>query len=518
MQSTQLPARRYFRVQVELGVQSPPPLEEGLGEVIEDSDNNITRDQSTITTTPSSSPSRGGVQDTRASTIKIINTNPMDRTLQKALYIILISLGLALVFNFLFFGKLVGISIFIFVVVLVGTVLVFAHYQQISLKKTWWLVTLIGFFALMLSIRANEFLAFLNVVAVFGLLMLLAHQLIGTPAFIMKLRDYIILAVIVPFRMLGRGLSTVSKLGQVHSNVKHRDVWIRVLKGAIMAVPILIIFGLLFAQADLAFSNFLKGFIDISISERSVQYLVLLFFAFIAGLSFLSYIFFPRPVIPAFAEATAGKPDSTISQPGKSIEILVFLSLISVLFLLFIIFQITYLFGGETNIVNTGFTYAEYARRGFFELLAVAVLSLLVLLASEQYAGSKTKKGVRFLVPSLVLIAEVVIVIVSAFKRLSLYIDAYGQTLLRFYVAGFIMLLLVLFTLLAIKFIQAKQEQFFTFGTLLISAAFLVVVNILNPDGFIVNSNLQQFNQTGKIDVYYIGRLSADSTPQKLAL
>jgi hypothetical protein len=220
----------------------------------------------------------------------------MDKTLQKALYIILISLGLALVFNYLFFSKLIGISVFVFVVILLGTVLTFAKRQQVSLKQTWWLMALIAFFALMPGIRANEFLTFLNVVATFGLLMMLAHQLVGTPVILMKLRDYFLLAVLVPFRMLARGLSTVSKLGQIHSNVKNRDTWIRVLKGVVMAVPVLIIFGALFSGADLAFSQFLNNFVDINISERSIQYLVLLAFAFVAGLCYLSYIFFSERV------------------------------------------------------------------------------------------------------------------------------------------------------------------------------------------------------------------------------
>ena len=438
----------------------------------------------------------------------------MDRTILKALYVILISLGLALIFNFLFFSRMIGVSVFIFAAIVLGAVYLFGLKNQLSLKKSWWLLLLIVFFSIMPSIRANEFLNFLNICAILGLLMILAHQLIGTPAFLMRLRDYLMLAVLVPLRMLRGALSTISLIGQVHSNVSNRDVWLRIIKGVIMAVPILIIFGLLFSQADLAFSQFIKGFVDITVSERTMQYLVLLVVVFVAALSFLSYIFFPKPVQPVLL---GEKPDAVV-QPGKGIEVMVFLGLISALFLLFIGFQITYLFGGEANIVNTGFTYAEYARRGFWELLAVAILSLLVLLASEKYARAESKKDKRFLIPALILIAEVLVVIVSAFKRLSLYIDAYSMTMMRFYVAGFIMLLLVLFILLAIKIIKSKPEQFFTFGTLLSVAVFLIAVNVANPDAFIAKFNLAQYSRTGKIDVLYMGALSADATSQKIEL
>lgn len=435
----------------------------------------------------------------------------MDRTVHKALSIILTSLGLAIVFNFLFFGKLIGISALIYVSILLGVVFLIGSYYQLRFQKTWWIILLIIFFALMLGIRANEFLSFLNLCAALSLLLLLAHQLAGAPALLLRLRDYFFLIVHVPFRMLGRAFATVSLVGQVHSSIKNRDVWLRILKGVVMALPVLFIFGVLFSKADLVFSQFMRGIVDIQISERTAQYLALLTFAFMAALGFLSYIFFPKQTQKAATESNAARI-------GKEIEVLVFLGLISTLFLVFIGFQIAYLFGGEANIINRGFTYAEYARRGFFELLAVAALSLLILLTSEKYAGVETKKDWRFQIPALTLIIEVVIVMVSAFKRLSLYIDVYGMTLLRFYVAGFIMLLLVMFFLLAVKFIKSKKEQFFAFGALLSITAFLVVVNIMNPDAFIAKTNLKQYTQTRKLDVVYMGQLSADAEPWKIEL
>src|SRR3989338_1863523 len=333
----------------------------------------------------------------------------------KALYLILISLGLALVFNFLFFDKLIGISVLIFAVILLGAVYRLGIYRQLPLKKTWWLVVLIVFFALMPSIRANEFLTFLNLCAILGLLMLLAYELIDSSVFLMRLCDYLVLAIPVPLRMLASAVSAIAMTGQIHSRVKHRDVWLRVLKGIIMAVPVLIIFGVLFSQADLAFSKFIKGFVNINITEYEIQYLVLLLLSFVAALSFLSYITFSKQSKP---ELFPEKSD-VIVRSGKEIEVMIFLRLISALFLVFIGFQVTYLFGGETNISNTGFTYAEYARRGFWELLAVAMLSFLVLLASEKYAGVESKKDRRFNIPALILIVEVGVVIFSAFKRLS---------------------------------------------------------------------------------------------------
>jgi hypothetical protein len=60
----------------------------------------------------------------------------MDRVLQKSLYIILLCLGLAVVFNFLFFGKLIGISVFIFAVILLGAVYLSVPDKQAFKKKS----------------------------------------------------------------------------------------------------------------------------------------------------------------------------------------------------------------------------------------------------------------------------------------------------------------------------------------------------------------------------------------------
>ncbi len=445
-----------------------------------------------------------------------------DSLLQKSIKVILISLALALVFNCLFFGKLIGISVIIFTAVLLGAVFLFNSrhgiFSQDVLRKNWWLVALISFFSLMSSFRANEFLNFLNICAALGLLMLLANQLIGTPVVLMRLWDYLLMVVVAPFRMLARALGTLLQIGQYKSSDKNRDIWLRILKGTLMALPILVVFVILFQEADMAFYQFTNSFGQFEVSERTMQSIALFVFTFVAGLSYLSYIFFtekPQPVERL-------EQDRAQVWEGRGMEVMVALGLIAALFLVFIFFQVTYLFGGESNIINAGFTYAEYARRGFWELLAVGIISLAVLLAAEKYAGAGLAPGVkpdrRFLIPSLILIAEVVVIIVSAFKRMSLYTDAYGQTIQRFYGAAFIILLLVLFILLAYKFLKSNPEQFFTFGALMSGAAFLILVNLVNPDAFIAQSHLEQFSRTGKVDVQYVGQLSADSVAEQIDL
>jgi Domain of unknown function (DUF4173) len=439
---------------------------------------------------------------------------------KKAIYLILLSFGIAVIFNALFFGKELGISVFIFVGIFLAIVISAAKYLNLSLNKSWWLIAAIGFFALMPAVRAKEFLLLLNLLAVFGLLMLLIRQLTGTPVFIMRIWDYVLLLVKMPFQMLHDAAMAIFRIAQFHSEIKQRDTWLQVLKGAAAAVPILIIFGILFSHADLAFSHFINSFVDITISEHEYQYLALLILSFAAALSYLSFLFLRIPDKGEEAQAQGNDADPVQSdlRSDRGTTIMVCLGLIAALFLLFIIFQITYLFGGQSNIINAGFTYAEYARRGFGELLAVGILSLVMLLAAEKYAQVESIKDMRFLAPALVLVVEVMIVILSAFKRLSLYIDAYGMTTARFYAVVLIILIALLFILLAVKFIFSKKEQFFTFGALLSMIAVLAVINAINPDASIVRTNIKQFNETGKVDVLYVEEMSADAVAEEIKL
>jgi len=66
--------------------------------------------------------------------------------------------------------------------------------------------------------------------------------------------------------------------------------------------------------------------------------------------------------------------------------------LVDVLFVLFVIVQITYLFGGEANVTAAGFTYSEYARRGFGELVAVGVLSLGLIMTLAAVARRESRR------------------------------------------------------------------------------------------------------------------------------
>ena len=126
-------------------------------------------------------------------------------------------------------------------------------------------------------------------------------------------------------------------------------------------------------------------------------------------------------------------------------ESTIVLGSVIVLFVAFVIIQLQYFFGGQANINIEGYTFSEYARKGFGELVAVAFFSLLLLLGLGAVTRRESESQRRvFSVFGVSLVGLVLVMLVSAFQRLILYEQAYGFSRLRTYTHVFMIWLAVL--------------------------------------------------------------------------
>jgi hypothetical protein len=193
-----------------------------------------------------------------------------------------------------------------------------------------------------------------------------------------------------------------------------------------------------------------------------------------------------------------------------------------VLFGVFVVIQFQYFFGGHANINLEGYTYSEYARRGFGELVAVAFFSLLLLLglgAITRREGDMHRRVFSGFGAGLVLL--VIVMLFSAFQRLVLYEIAYGFSRLRTYTHIFMIwlgLLLVAVVVLEI----VRRESRIGFAMVLASMGFVVSLGLVNVDALIVRQNIQRelsgvdpsAAQEGiGLDANYFLELSDDAIP-----
>lgn len=198
-------------------------------------------------------------------------------------------------------------------------------------------------------------------------------------------------------------------------------------------------------------------------------------------------------------------------------EVAVILGAMDLLFLSFVIVQVPYLFGGMEHVQNTaGVTLAEYARRGFGELVAVSALVLPTLLIGQWLIRSSATAAQRlFKVLAGVQIALLFVIMASAVQRLFLLTGdlGYGMTTVRLYPLIFMSWLAVVFVWFAGTVLRGAR-QYFAWGALWSAFFVLGGTHFLNPDEFIVRTNLALMREGREFDGYYNTReLSDDSLP-----
>jgi hypothetical protein len=295
----------------------------------------------------------------------------------------------------------------------------------------------------------------------------------------------------------------------------------RVVFGALLALPLLLIFGGLFSAADASFAQLVRDLFRVNLSEFITHSFVIAVLAWLAA-GFLRVALLSTPVRVSSFDTTASTA-STASRLGI-VETATALGLLNLLFLAFVILQFRYLFGLGGM---TALGYAEYARRGFFELVAVAALVLPVLLVAHWLLRKDNPAHVRvFNTLAGALIALLVVIMASALQRMALYVGEFGLTGLRLYTTAFMGWLALVFAWFVFTVLRGQRSPF-AFGALVAGIFVTLALNVLNPDYFIARVNADRAIATGTLtapanepgqnrralDAGYLVSLSGDALP-----
>ncbi len=446
-------------------------------------------------------------------------TSKQDSTPQKssplhvAAVTVTISAALGLLFNFLFFGKLPGVSFPLYTVLsLAGLFLVARQQGRVVPRTALYIVPLLLFFSSMVCLRANGALAFCNIVLTMYLLALMVRLTARPQLSGYVLRDYLHSMTTVPLDALGRVGEIVRTLVGHRTFFRNHKAVPQVIRGVLIALPILLIFVGLFASADLVFREYVDDLFSFKLNDELVGRVVLFVVVSLAFIGLFGLI--GRAPKKPQPQNTLKDGDSA-APPKGMVETAILFGSLNVLFFCFIAVQLRYLFGGADNVIHGEFTYAEYARKGFFELITAAGLSfVLVLVADRSLLRRVSRHALGFKVLSGALIVQVMIVMISAFKRLQLYEGAYGFTADRLFGHVCIIWLAAVLAVLLYKIVADKRENLLAFALFVSVLLFVGSLNVLNVDGFVARQNVSRYNATGKLDVEYLQTLSADAVPQ----
>ena len=318
--------------------------------------------------------------------------------------------------------------------------------------------------------------------------------------------DFFYTAFAASFGKIGAGMYGLFHREQ-DENAKRQKGLGKALLGLLIALPVAAILLVLLSSADEAFHGMLDG-IDLEKFPEKIYSLILAAPLFIL---LFSQMFSLRDV---------RREPKKESDKGLDPTILTFFLVgVSVVYLAYLFSQLAYFFSGFMGFLPEEFTYAEYARRGFFELTAVSVINILIVILGTALSRKKNGRlplGVRLL--SLFLCLFSLVLVGTEVAKMKMYMDTYGLTRLRILTTLFMVFLAVVFLALIVHLFV---RRFPYFKVAVIAGVLLTVaVNFISVDRMVAEYNVwaYQSGTLNTVDVETITELGDAAVPALLRL
>lgn len=434
-----------------------------------------------------------------------------------------ISLLMGLVGNLLFYATPVGINVVVYMMLFSLVAFgILVYFKQTIIRKHALFAIPAALFALLLSLRLAPELILFNVAAMLGSMLIVMH-FTGTKTFLgghwVKPLLYAAETGLIGWMESVRVVTQESQrwLGQTKMNTRQLGNVRSVLRGIMITLPVVVVFALLLSSADAVFGDFAQQALSFLLPQTIasvVEQLVLV--------TVLSVI-----CVATYWTMVNGRSETSFTIDTSQeklrrfrlnmIETSTLLASVNILFVVFVLVQARYFFGGEANITAQGFTYAEYARRGFYELLAVSCMTMALLVTVETLTYRKREEERVFRGLVILMVALTLLILIAAFQRLNLYENAYGFTRIRVMSGTLMIWLAALLCMLLVAILWHKHEVFWI-GCIAAGMGFILSLNLINMDGYIASHNIARFEDSGKLDVYYLLSLSDDAVPTLVSL
>ena len=284
---------------------------------------------------------------------------------------------------------------------------------------------------------------------------------------------------------------------------KKNNKYLYVLMGIAITIPVFIVVFALLASADIVFNDMAKNLLrDVDFSD-----------AFNIALMIL-VVFFITYCILAYCCKKTIKEEVEDSRKGEPLIAIPVVTILSILYIVFSGIQIVYLFLGRMQLPS-GYTYAQYAREGFFQLLAVSIINLIIVLIGLYYF--KPNKVLKAVLTIMSLCTFVMIA--SSAMRMMIYIMYYYLTFLRIFVLWSLLVLFLIFCGV-IAYIVKESFPLFRYSMIVVTSLY-IALSFSHPDYWIAKVNLDStkatrsefFRGSAYEDYYLLSTLSADAAP-----
>ncbi|MEV0362416.1 DUF4153 domain-containing protein [Nocardia fusca] len=368
--------------------------------------------------------------------------------------------------------------------------------RTLNRKRLWWVIAALALLAVG-TFRAAGWLFVLCVAAaaVAGSLAVVGRR---------SERGIFREALAVPLASFGAVAWVYTALGNRSGGAGARNRRLGV--SAAVTVALLAVFVPLLAGADPTFAALIDGLVPRLDSDTLTRWVVVFVAAGIGTLGALYLL--AGPPLPADGQPKV--PNRTLARPEWGLPV----GALTVVFALFLGAQLVALFGGDDYVQRTaGLTYAEYARSGFWQLSAVTVLTLAVILPVLHRAARDTAVDRLWLRGLLCAISGLTLVMIaSALGRMWTYQQAYGFTVLRLLV-GTCELWLGIGYVLVIIAVARLETAWLPRSAIATGTAALLALAALNPEGLVAAENIDRWERGEDLDVDYLAGLSVDIVP-----
>ncbi|MCP3938593.1 MAG: DUF4173 domain-containing protein [Actinomycetia bacterium] len=290
-----------------------------------------------------------------------------------------------------------------------------------------------------------------------------------------------------------------SGTGKLHKRLTSSELTQRIsLKAALTSASTAAILLALLASGDAVFASFFTA----PGVGWTIPHLIIWAWAAFVGLWLAFASFRPRDEHRRYGAVATSQDGSTMV-----------LGTVTGVLALFSISQVITLAQGRDWVLDrTGLTFAEYARRGFFQLLLVAGIVLTVLVVTRMTTAADYRRPPRRIVALSTASALLTVGLVAvSLRRMFLYEDAFGLTMLRLYVVGFALWMAALLVATATATATARDGRRWL-ATFVVGSAVagVLALNLMNPEAIVVDRNLDRAEAGAVLDLDYLTDLSSD--------
>jgi len=435
-----------------------------------------------------------------------VNPAAPDKLTHLAIPALVAGLVLGILGDLLFHDANPGINLLIWVAALAGAAQFTSYRFHGALNGTEpWLLVAISFASLQ-AVRDAEPLRVANILAMVLCLGLAGFSQLVEP------RNGRLLDYVVSLRQtaIRTALGVLPILAVTDwSALRRRDALgtaTRVLTGLVLAVPVVLVFGSLFASADPQFGRVVRWLVDWDIKPLVTHAIGIAFFSWLAAGLLRAWLW------PRIAVAAPGA--GALAPSIGPLPIQIALGSMVLVFAIFTAIQARWLFGGEAAVLaGTGLSYAALARQGFFEMVAASALAIPLLYGAEALHVGAAPGAVRSLRRlGTVQLVLVLLTMATALARVRMYTEAYGLTIDRINGTAVIAWLGAVIAWFGVTVLRGRSERF-TFGAITSGLAVLGMLNIVNPEAQIVRVNTERAVAGAVLDRGYLAALSADAVP-----